>query len=147
LDNYAQLDIDEVEQQQAKEDATAWMDADLSDFSDSDDIPSRDEYSRWCNEGRVSELHPLNFWNSPQQRARFPRLCQMARDLFTIPAMSDGPERVFSSAGGMVTKHRGRLTADAIAETQCLKSWIKQGIITNLSTAFDRLPPAATTHQ
>lgn len=65
LDNYAQLDIDEVEQQQAKEDATAWMDANLSDFSDSDYIPSGDECSRWCNEGRVSELHPLNFWNSP----------------------------------------------------------------------------------
>jgi hypothetical protein len=40
----------------------------------------------------------------------------MARDLFTIPAMSNEPKRVFSSYGNMVTTQRGSLGADAIEE-------------------------------
>ena len=40
----------------------------------------------------------------------------MAIDLFTIPAISDEPERIFLSAGLMTTPHRGRLFARAIGE-------------------------------
>jgi hypothetical protein len=63
----------------------------------------------------------------------------MARDLFTIPAMSDELERVFSSAGLMVTPLRGRLSAKAIGQTQCVKSWIKTGVIANLKGTFERV--------
>ncbi|CAD0011781.1 unnamed protein product [Aureobasidium pullulans] len=66
----------------------------------------------------------------------------MARDLFTIPAMSDEPERVFSSCGNMVTPQRGKLTGEAIEESQCIKSWMRHGIITNLGATFEAIAAA-----
>jgi hypothetical protein len=63
----------------------------------------------------------------------------MARDLFTILAMSDEPERVFSSSGLMTTPHQGRLSARAIGEAQVVKSWIKTGISTSLEGTFERV--------
>jgi hypothetical protein len=53
--------------------------------------------------------------------------------------MSDEPERVFSSAGLMVTPLRGRLSAKTIGQTQCVKSWIKTGVIVNLEGTFERV--------
>jgi hypothetical protein len=41
----------------------------------------------------------------------------MAIDLFTIPAMSDGPERTFSSCSLMITSHRGSLESDVVEYT------------------------------
>jgi hypothetical protein len=67
----------------------------------------------------------------------FPRLYQMALDIFTIPAMSDEPERTFSSTGIMVRPHRSNLDAETIGYTQCIKSWLKQRIV-NLESAFKR---------
>jgi hypothetical protein len=63
----------------------------------------------------------------------------MAKDLFTIPAMSVELERIFSSAGLMTTSHRGRLSARAIGEAQCVKSWLKTGIITSLEGTFENV--------
>jgi hypothetical protein len=116
------------------------MDDDLlSDFSDLDNSTG-DEYVRRCEEGRQpKEFRPLEFWSTQRQRESYPRLSKMARDLFTIPAMSDEPERVFSSAGLMVTPSRGRLSAKAIGQTQCVKSWIKTGVIANLEGTFERV--------
>jgi hypothetical protein len=67
----------------------------------------------------------------------FPRLSQMALDIFTIPAMSDEPERSFSSSGIMVRPHRSNLEADIIGYTQCVKSWMRHNII-DLHSAFQR---------
>jgi hypothetical protein len=53
---------------------------------------------------------------SPGQHDVKSRLTLVTRDLFTIPAMSDESERIFSSAGLMTTPHRGRLSARAIGE-------------------------------
>jgi hypothetical protein len=53
----------------------------------------------------------------------------MARDPFTILAMLDEPERVFLSAGLMITPYRGRLSARAIGEAQCVKRWLETSII------------------
>jgi hypothetical protein len=78
-------------------------------------------------------------WSTQQQRESHPRLSKIARDLFTIPAMSGEPERIFSSAGLMVTPLRGRLSAKAIGQTQCDKSWIKTGVIANLEETFERV--------
>jgi len=47
----------------------------------------------------------------------------MALDVFSIPAMSDEPERIFSLAGCMVIDRRNRLKADAVQAGQCLKNW------------------------
>jgi hypothetical protein len=63
----------------------------------------------------------------------------MARDLFTIPAMSDEPGRIFSGAGLMTTPHRGRLSARATGEAQCVDSWLKTGIITSLGGTFENV--------
>jgi hypothetical protein len=63
----------------------------------------------------------------------------MARDLFTILAMLDKLERIFLSAGLMTTPHRGRLSARAIGEAQCVKSWLKTGIITSLEGTFENV--------
>jgi hypothetical protein len=53
--------------------------------------------------------------------------------------MSDEPERIFSSAGLMTTPHRGRLSARAIGKTQCVKTWLKNGIITSLEGTFENV--------
>jgi hypothetical protein len=53
--------------------------------------------------------------------------------------MSDELERVFSSAGLMVTPLRGRSSAKTIGQTQCVKSWIKTGVIVNLEGTSERV--------
>jgi len=57
-------------------------------------------------------------------------LQKMALDLFTIRAMSDEPERVFSSTGIMVRPHRSKHSVKTIAASQCLRSWSEEGIVT-----------------
>jgi hypothetical protein len=37
----------------------------------------------------------------------------------------------------MTTPHEGRLSARAIGEAQCVKSWLKTGIITSLEETFE----------
>ncbi|KAM4059197.1 hypothetical protein HRG_014100 [Hirsutella rhossiliensis] len=64
-----------------------------------------------------------------QNGRQYPRLSRMAIDLFSIPAMSSEPERIFSLAGQMVTAQRGRLKADLIGAAQCISSWEKSGVI------------------
>ena len=54
----------------------------------------------------------------------------MAIDLFTIPAMSDEPERTFSSCSLMITSHRGKLNPEIVEYTQCTKNWLRNGVIT-----------------
>ena len=63
----------------------------------------------------------------------------MANDLFTIPAMLVELERIFSSAGLMTTPHRGRLSAPAIGEAQCVKLAPKTGIITSLEGTLENV--------
>jgi hypothetical protein len=136
---YSDLVITNEDVTSMRVDDARWMDDDLlSDFSDLEgDIT--DEYQRWCEEGRQpTEFRPLEFWSTQRQKQAYPRLSRMARDLFTIPAMSDEPERVFSSSGLMTTPHRGRLSARAIGEAQVVKSWIKTGIITSLEGTFEK---------
>jgi hypothetical protein len=136
LSRYATIEVDVP----STVEATAWMDAALT--SDEEDggirAPETDEYSRWCVEGRVPDVyHPLEFWSKARIKHSYPRLSRMARDLFTIPAMSDEPERVFSSCGNMVIPQRGNLSAEVIEEAQCVKNWMRRGIITNLGATFE----------
>jgi hypothetical protein len=53
----------------------------------------------------------------------------MAINLFTIPAMSNGLERTFSSCSLMITLHRGSLKSDVVKYTQCTKNWLRNGVI------------------
>lgn len=105
----------------------------LSDSeSDSEALPlSADEYSIFVTtQKRLKYVtHPLDWWSTADVQQRFPRLSQMAIDIFTIPAMSDEPERTFSSTGLMITPHRSQLSPETINYAQCLKSWDAQGVI------------------
>ncbi|KAJ6436943.1 hypothetical protein O9K51_10479 [Purpureocillium lavendulum] len=86
----------------------------------------RDEYAEWVastDPGDCLVDDPIQYWLL--RRRQYPRLSRMAIDLFSIPAMSSEPERIFSLAGQMVTAQRGRLKADLIGAAQCLSSWEK----------------------
>ena len=52
----------------------------------------------------------------------------MAIDIFSIPAMSAVPERIFSGVKHVVTELRNRLHIESIELLECLKSWFKNGI-------------------
>jgi hypothetical protein len=92
---------------------------------------SEDEYLVWCQQPRNSLVNqPLSFWTTEVIQRQYPRLSRMAIDLFTIPAMSDEPERTFSSCSLMITSHRGSLESDVVEFTQCTKNWLKNGVIT-----------------
>ena len=90
----------------------------------------RDEYAEWVattDPGDCLVDDPIRYWLL--RTRQFPRLSRMAIDLFSIPAMSSEPERIFSLAGQMVTAQRGRLKADLIGAAQCVASWEKSGVI------------------
>ena len=54
----------------------------------------------------------------------------MAIDIYSIPAMSSEPERVFSSAKHTVSDQRNSLEAKTIELLECMKSWFRLGIFT-----------------
>jgi hypothetical protein len=53
----------------------------------------------------------------------------MSVELMSIPAMSDEPECLFSSAKLLISDLRNRLGDDINEAAECLKSWVKQGLI------------------
>jgi hypothetical protein len=111
-----------------------------------------DEYQQWCQRPRdrfALESPPLEFWTSYAIKKTFPRLQKMALDVFTIPAMSDEPERVFSSTGLMVRPHRSRLSQKIIAMSQCLRNWSRQDLVTFqiFDTMKERLQHVETLHE
>lgn len=72
-----------------------------------------------------SDYHILDWWdnNGP------PALRQMAYDLISIPATSCECERVFSGTKHLVTPQTARLTDKTIEQRECLRQWIKSGLI------------------
>ncbi len=54
----------------------------------------------------------------------------MAIDIYSIPAMSAEPERVFSGAKLTVSDQRNGLKSETIELLECLKSWFRLGIFT-----------------
>ncbi|KJZ69950.1 hypothetical protein HIM_10658 [Hirsutella minnesotensis 3608] len=71
---------------------------------------SRDEYAEWLmalEPGDCLVENPIEYWLL--RRRQYPRLSRMALDLFSIPAMSSEPERIFSLAGQMLEAEVARL--------------------------------------
>ena len=68
-------------------------------------------------------LVPFQYWIKPTTRVRWPRLSRMAMDLFSIPAMSSEPERIFSLAGLRLSPRRSRLREDTVEASICLSNW------------------------
>jgi hypothetical protein len=62
----------------------------------------------------------------------------MALDIFAVPAMSDAPERVFSTAGDVLSPRRRLLQSETLRWLMTLKSWINSGVVTLDESLFDR---------
>ena len=54
----------------------------------------------------------------------------MAIDIYSVPAMSSEPERVFSGAKHTISDHRASLESETIELLECLKSWFRLGTFT-----------------
>jgi hypothetical protein len=72
----------------------------------------------------------------------------MALDIYSMPAMSDEPERVFSIAGNVLSPRRRSLTSDTMQWILCLRSWQNSEIMTldqrrlrQAVVSVDSLPP------
>ncbi|KAJ6436881.1 MFS multidrug transporter [Purpureocillium lavendulum] len=62
----------------------------------------RDEYAEWVGSTDPGDClvdNPIQYWLL--RRRQYPRLSRLAIDLFSVPAMSSEPERIFSLAGQM----------------------------------------------
>lgn len=62
----------------------------------------------------------------------------MALDVFSTPAMSDEPERLFSIAGNTLAPRRRRLNSDTVQEVLCLRSWQEAGLIQLDASTFEK---------
>lgn len=103
-----------------------------------DDLRSVDQLQAYLSEP-FAQVHaaqsPIPYWIS--KRSIWPQLAQMALDVYSTPAMSDEPERIFSQGGNLLQPRRQRLTGDAVQEILCLRSWQENGIITLDRTLFE----------
>ncbi|KAF4448243.1 restless-like transposase [Fusarium austroafricanum] len=91
---------------------------------------AEDEYARWQKDVLPTDnviRDPLEYWHA--QRFKYPRLSRMAVDFMTVQPMSAECERLFSTAGRMVTPLRNQLEASTIAICQVLRSWLQAGIV------------------
>lgn len=83
-----------------------------------------DEYEYYCSSPVSPGItDPIAWWLEPAQQRQYPNLSRMALDILSIPAMSAGPERLFSGAKITITDRRNRLGAETINALMCLKSW------------------------
>ena len=96
----------------------------LQSTAQSQSAAATDEYSRYTeSEPLVLEeegVTALDYWLRPIQRTRLPLLAKMAIDIYSIPAMSAEPERVFSSAKHTISDQRNRLKSETIELLECL---------------------------
>ena len=53
----------------------------------------------------------------------------MALNVYSTPAYSDDPERVFSKGGALLIPRRRQLLGDHVQQILCLRSWQRSGII------------------
>lgn len=90
-----------------------------------------DELERYLAEPRLLELRSvISWWMDPAQRTRFSLLSAMAIDIFSIPAISSEPERVFSGTKHTITAERASLNPETTEALECMKSWFSAGLFT-----------------
>ena len=85
----------------------------------------RDEYIQYCKTPREYPKDARQWWLEQTQQMKYPNLARMALNVLSVPAMSDEPERQFSSAGLTLTDRRNRAGIDLIEALEQLKSWYK----------------------
>jgi hypothetical protein len=101
-----------------------WSSHDPEDLGDQLQMYLQEPYS----EDLRTYNSPIPYWIN--KRAIWPQLAQMALDVYSTPAMSDEPERVFSIAGNVTSPRRRRLTSEVMQWLLCLRSWQNSGVIT-----------------
>lgn len=75
-----------------------------------------EEFKRYLREPTCSkDQDPLAFWKETRKQ-RFPGLCKMAMKYMGIPATSVPSEKLFSTAGNIVTARREKLTSDHVQQ-------------------------------
>ena len=92
-------------------------------------VTASDEYTKYCAKPRDPSpptLPPLQWWL--QHENEYPDLTQWAFDIHSIPATSAECERVFSSAGQLLTPRRNRLSDDVVEANECLIAWKRSGL-------------------
>lgn len=92
---------------------------------------SHDEFNRFI-EGPtlpIGASSALSWWLEPTQQTAYPHLHRLAVTIFSIPAMSAEAERVFSGARRTISWERSRLSVKTIEHTECLKHWMKSGLL------------------
>lgn len=76
---------------------------------------------------RLSGLKPIEWWCLIEQRARYPRLHQMAIDILSILPMSDAPEWTFSSGRSIVSSwSETQLEPGTIEMLELVSDWVSQ---------------------
>jgi hypothetical protein len=85
----------------------------------------KDEYAQYCQTPREYPKDARQWWMERTQQMKYPNLARMALNVLSIPAMSDEPERLFSSAGLTLNDRRNKAGIDLIEALEQLKSWYK----------------------
>jgi hypothetical protein len=71
---------------------------------------------------------PIPYWIS--KRSIWPELTQIALDIYSVPPMSDEPERVFSDTGNLLSPKRRTMNGEGVEQMTCLRRWHRSGIVT-----------------
>lgn len=91
-----------------------------------------DEFDHFINASPVNlpqGTTALDWWLNPSNRTTYPCLYRMAVDILSIPPMSAEPERIFSGARRTISWQRMKLGPVNIERIECLKSWIRTGLV------------------
>jgi hypothetical protein len=89
----------------------------------SDEDEDFNEFDQFVRSKRHADVkYPLLWWAN--SRSTFPRLSNMARDVYAVPATGCGVEREFSMSGNVVNKPRNRLHGKTIANIMQYKRWV-----------------------
>ncbi|KJZ75910.1 hypothetical protein HIM_04734 [Hirsutella minnesotensis 3608] len=89
-------------------------------------VPSRED---------MNVKNPLAWW--VERRHVWPVLSKLALNIFSTPAMSAEPERVFSDGSELITDKRNGLGDDTVEAEMIQKNWITSGIFRGVATPRD----------
>ncbi len=89
-------------------------------------VPSRED---------MNVKNPLAWW--VERRHVWPVLSKLALNIFSTPAMSAEPERVFSDGSELITDKRNGLGDDTVEAEMIQKNWITSGIFREVAAPRD----------
>ncbi|KAM0664442.1 hypothetical protein ACQRIU_007024 [Beauveria bassiana] len=86
-------------------------------------VPSRED---------MAVKNPTAWWVA--RRHAWPVLSKLALNIFSTPAMSAEPERVFSDGGELITDKRNGLGDDTVEAEMLQKNWISSKVLRDIAT-------------